>query len=572
MAPNNYARIERAPIAPEDLKKVPRPIEMVFDSECQFDWSDLGAEIAIDGEGIVFRDLLPYFKCIPVRPEPLYWFYMILHRLKIPEDGITHINQQEIGQGINIDTMVTSITFAEPISVLKFVIHAESYVKFSSVHHCLSYVDMIVRAVIYPDRKSKGYVLMPDKSLFCMLLSSLISKAGLPAHIARVVGQEDDTALKLELKNLKASHERAFDIDEVKCPLGDFPTCHLDVEDCWLHPSLAFFRLFEQNIHFAANVVQVLRYKRSRGMSFTPGGYQLANQQVRISNLPNSTKWMAEMGKDDLVVDAVEAARKYRNLRFNYKLTYVYRNYFRCSESQLAILRQRAFGGIARLEEVVSTTENLKKDLTIKMSNTDKNVAGLQENVVGIRSQQALQSVRIDALDQENQVQTSLIAGINPNAVETFPKILNRVIEPSQLSNAIDAIGDNKKAIADAKTKLDSGYRFDLKGLPEPEQKVALPQVKSFRSIPSITHLKPIKSFSNTINGTASLQSIMGDGLNNASLKVRSDIISLDASFSLSLSESESESVEGSSVSMGNVSRTDLGALNWNIQSPSANT
>ena len=57
----------------------------------------------------------------------------------------------------------------------------------------------------------------------------------------------------------------------------------------------------------------------------------------------------------------------------------------------------------------------------------------------------------------------------------------------------------------------------------------------------------------------------MGNGLHNDQLKVRSDIMSLDASFSLSVSEIDFD--EGSSVSLGNVSRNDLGALNLNTQS-----
>ena len=300
----------------EKAKKVARPLDLCFDAECKFDWSDLAATIEVDGAPQE-KDLTSFFQCVPVREEPFYWYYPLLAKLKIPADELIQVNQQDISKGISLETLVSSFTFKSPITVFKMIIYAERHLKFSSVHHCLCFMDMITKGVIYPDKKSKGHLLMPDKSTFVPILGAMMTKsAALPPHIIRVLMQENETGVRKELKALKASHEKSYDLDLCLSALGDIPTEQLEVRDCWLSPDVAFNRLYEQNAFCAADDLQKMRFNRSRGVAFTPQGFQLANNKVKNSSLPNASVWMATMGPDSVISAASEFIRVYRNLRF----------------------------------------------------------------------------------------------------------------------------------------------------------------------------------------------------------------------------------------------------------------
>ena len=166
------------------------------------------------------------------------------------------------------------------------IIYGENYLKFASVHHCLGFIDMIVKGVIYPDKKSKGHLMMPDKQVFVPILGAMITKSNtLPPHIIRVLMQEDESEIRKELKQLKGLHEKSYDLDLCTSVLGDIPTEHLELRDCWLSPDVAFNRLYELNSFLNADEFQVMRFKRSRGLAFTPQGFQLANNKVKNSNL-----------------------------------------------------------------------------------------------------------------------------------------------------------------------------------------------------------------------------------------------------------------------------------------------
>ena len=563
-------------------KKVSRPLDLCFDSECKFDWSDLAATIDVDG-ALQEKDLMGFFLCVPVRKEPFYWYYPLLAKLKIPADELVQVNQLDISKGISLETLVTSLTFKSPISVFKMIIYAERHLKFSSVHHCLCFMDMITKGVIYPDKKSKGHLLMPDKAVFAPLLGAMMTKsAALPAHIIRVLMQEDETGVRKELKALRAAHEKDYDLDQCLSVLGDFPTDQLETRDCWLSPDVAFNRLYEQNQFCAADDLQKLRFNRSRGLAFTPQGFQLANSKVKNSSLPNASVWMATMGPDSVIVSASEFIRVYRNLRFEYKLTNVQRSHFRCNERQLSILSSRNVSGLVKeaISEAVETkclqsNEMLREEFKERFDEASKSSHELmKQEMATVACRQQLQEKRMDTLDSENKIQTSMLVATNPAIAEQFPTMLENVLHPEDIEEAISANKTEKAEIATIAKKIDEGYRFDLKSLPAcSTKKIDIPTIKSFRTIPSLQYLKPVQphvlpAVTTSVSGT----NLLGNGVKPQQLKVRS---SINGSFSLSELDSNLSvvsSVSTQSLSIGSIARNDLGALNWNIQNPWENT
>ena len=193
----------------------------------------------------------------------------------------------------------------------------------------------------------------------------------------------------------------------------------------------------------------------------------------------------------------------------------------------------------------------------------------IKKEMATVSCRQQLQEKRMDSMDSENKIQTSLLLATNPAIAEQFPTLLEKVIHPEDIEEAITANKAEQAEIANVAQKLDQGYRFDLKSLPAcATKKVDLPTIKSFRTIPSLQYLKPVQPHMVPAVTTAvSGSTLLGNGIKSQQLKVRS---SNNGSFSLSninSSISEVSSVSTQSLSISNISRNDLGALNWSMQS-----
>ena len=540
-----------------------------------FDWSNLGCSVPDpnDPSKPIAKDFLEPFLTIPVKSKPFFFFYETFGTLGMKSGDITKVNGKAIGpnNGIPLDTEVYALTFREPIHVFKFLKYCETLLKYASVHSVIANLDFFVRGIIYPQngKKNRGILTLPSKSAFCEIIAELFTQRNLPVRIQKLLQQESTAELVKELKTLRENHKHYYDLSTGTSPYGDVPIGHLLPTDCWLSPNLACSLFLNDNKKYLASGAQQNKFNNSRGLSFTLLGARMEGQKVRLNQLPSSSVFIASMAKNQIYTDEETVAQLHRNLNFAFRFKNCQLPAFKLSDHQQDIFNARYKSGV----DIVSITRSLREDYQASVAAlNNQQKASLNpvlkrlDNIENISERHdteiAVNKIAIETNEEDSRIMKSIMVRANPAVLDHYPDVAKDVIAPESLGSAIKNHSENRKTVKNLRKKISEGYRFSLNDLPNLQtDKMDIPSLND--KGPPMASIMDNRPFATTIgipshlaasaNGSE-FKTIMGSGLDQQRMKVRSSNDSICVSDLLSSSDS--------SDSPQRLSRNDMGVQN----------